>query len=140
MERRRRTEILIHGNRQMSMTMAKEITTNYQVKTIEEPNYGSVMIKVRETAKNSLFYLGELFVTECKVEINGVMGLGIVKGNEPDFAYDLAVIDASFNLGLPEAEAWLPILTKEEQTIHQQRAEEFRKILKTKVNFETMEV
>jgi alpha-D-ribose 1-methylphosphonate 5-triphosphate synthase subunit PhnG len=139
-ERRRRTEILIRGNRQISIDLAKEITAKYDVKIIEDPNYGSVMIKARETAKNSLFYFGEMFVTECKVEINGAIGLGILKGNQPEFAYDLAVIDASFNASLPETEQWISILLEEEKGIEQQTEDEFQQILKTKVNFETMDI
>lgn len=140
MERRRRTEILINGNKNVAATLAQQILAKYEVKTIEKPNNGLVMVKVRETAKNSLFYLGEVFVTECKVEISGYIGFGILKGHEPELAYHLAVVDAAYNAQLPETERWNEVLLKEEAAIHEQRKNSFMKILKTKVNFETMDV
>ena len=41
------------------------------------------MVKVRESAQRTLFYLGEVLITECKVMINGFLGIGMVKGHEP---------------------------------------------------------
>lgn len=140
MNRKRRTEILINGSKEIAARLAGEILDKYDVKTIEEPNYGLVMVKVRETAKKSLFYLGEVFVTECKVQIGGSLGIGIVKGDEPELARNLAVIDAAYHAGLKETEAWTEILMAEEKRIEERRKSDYRKLLKTKVSFETMDV
>ncbi|WP_044895466.1 phosphonate C-P lyase system protein PhnG [Bacillus alveayuensis] len=140
MKRKRRTEILINGDRNVAVTLAREILGKYVVKTIEEPNDGLVMVKVRETAKNSLFYLGEVYVTECKVEINGHIGIGILKGYDPDLTYYLAVIDAAYHAQLQETDKWKEALLAEEARINERRKKSFRKVLKTKVNFETMDV
>ncbi len=102
MNRKKRTVILLKGSFNVVTKLAQEVLRKYNVTTIKEPNSGLVMIKVRETSKKSLFYLGEVFVTECKVLINSCLGIGIVKGQEPDLAYYLAIIDAAYNAYLPE--------------------------------------
>jgi len=112
----------------------------YDIKTIEEPNHGLVMVKMRETAGRSLFYLGEVFITECKVLSNGHLGIGIVKGQAPDLAYRLAIIDAAYNAGLPETKDWTAALSLEEERIKQSQEAFNNKPLKAKVSFQTMDV
>jgi alpha-D-ribose 1-methylphosphonate 5-triphosphate synthase subunit PhnG len=140
MKRRRRTEILINGSKERSEEMANIINEHYQVKMIQEPESGLVMLKVRETSQKSLFYPGEVLVTECKVEIEETIGIGIVTGDQPELAYKLAVIDAAFEAKLPETKLWAELLENEEKVIEEQRAAINQSILKTKVNFETMDV
>ncbi|WP_416827534.1 phosphonate C-P lyase system protein PhnG [Ectobacillus polymachus] len=140
MKRKQRTEILIDGSKSVSEKLAQQIIDQYSVITIEEPNHGLVMIKSRETAKKSLFYLGELFITECKVSIQNHFGLGVVKGDEPELAYHLAVIDAAYAANLPETLTWTEILASEEERIQLSIRKWEEKVLKTKVNFETMDI
>ncbi len=140
MKRRRRTEILINGSQKRSEDMAHVIHEHYQVKVIQEPESGLVMLKVRETSQKSLFYPGEVLVTECKVQIEKTIGIGIVTGDQPELSYNLAVIDAAFEAKLPEAIGWMELLENEEKVIQEQRAASNQSILKTKVNFETMDV
>ena len=140
MNRKKRTEILVRGSSNLSRALARQILENHEVITIETPNNGLVMVKVREGVKRSLFYLGEVLVTECKVMINGSLGIGMVKGYEEELAYNLAVIDAAYQAGLPETDTWTEELLAEEERLGKQAAEAAGKILKTKVNFETMNV
>jgi alpha-D-ribose 1-methylphosphonate 5-triphosphate synthase subunit PhnG len=140
MKRRRRTEILINGSQKLVEDMAHCIKDQYQVKVIQEPESGLVMLKVRETSQKSLFYPGEVLVTECKVQIDGRIGIGIVTGDQPELSYNLAVIDAAYENMLPETIGWMKLLEDEEKVIQEQRAAANHSILKTKVNFETMDV
>lgn len=140
MTRRKRTEILIKGSKDVSLKLAQGILSKYDVKTVEEANNGLVMVKVREKAQKSLFYLGEVLITECKVMLNGNLGIGIVKGHEPELAYHLAIIDAAYNANLPETKKWSTVLLHEENRIKKDAEDLQNKILKTKVNFETMDV
>ncbi|MEQ2527337.1 phosphonate C-P lyase system protein PhnG [Bacillaceae bacterium CLA-AA-H227] len=140
MKRRRRTEILINGSQMLAETLAKTITEHYDVRVIQEPENGLVMMKVRETSKKNLFYPGEVLVTECKVQINGAIGIGIITGDQPDLACNLAVIDAAYEANFPETKEWSQLLEQEEQNIMKAKAAENQSILKTKVNFETMDV
>ena len=140
MDRKQRTTILIKGSRNLSLQLAAEVLNNHPVRVIEKPQHGLVMIKMREGAKKSLFYLGELLITECKVQIDAAIGIGIVKGDERELAFHLAVIDAAYNSLLPETVGWQEILLLEEASIARAGEQRASQILKTQVNFETMDV
>jgi alpha-D-ribose 1-methylphosphonate 5-triphosphate synthase subunit PhnG len=116
-----------------------EISEKYEVKIIEEPNNGLVMTKMREEAQKSLFYLGEILVTEAKVQINGKLGIGIVRGNETELSYWLAVIDAAYNADLEETKSWQKLLEDEEKRIDEEMRKYNSRVLMTKVNFDTMD-
>ena len=140
MNRRRRTEIFIQGNPNLAKDFAERIMKRYACNEISTPQYGSTMMKMRETAKNSLFYIGEVLITEAKVEINREIGIGIVIGMKDDLAKNLAIIDAAYKANLPETKEWEEELFKVEETIHKEKIQKQAEILKTKVNFETMDV
>lgn len=140
MQRKRRTTILVGGSPRLAAQLAQEVLSRYPAEIIEGPHNGLVMIKMREAAKNSLFYLGELLITECKVQIGGVLGLGLVKGDERELAFHLAVIDAAYNCHLPETTGWQDILLQEEAHIARQKEQTAFHILKTQVKFENMDV
>lgn len=140
MIRKKRTEVLIKGSAEVSAKLAQEILKIYHVKTLEEPNNSLVMVKVRESAQQSLFYLGEVLITECKVMINGYLGIGMAKGYEPELVHNLAIIDAAYNAGLPETKKWTNVLLLEEGRIREECEAIKNKVLKTKVNFDTMDV
>ncbi|WP_040984273.1 phosphonate C-P lyase system protein PhnG [Oceanobacillus jeddahense] len=140
MKRKQRTEILIQEGGTLAKELAEIVTGNYKYLEIKAPHYGLTMIKMRETAKKSLFYLGEVLVTEAKVEINRTIGLGIVIGMEEELAKHLAIIDAAYRADLPETVAWKEKLKAAAERNNQQKVKEQVDILKTKVNFETMEV
>ncbi|MFD0681906.1 MULTISPECIES: phosphonate C-P lyase system protein PhnG [unclassified Paenibacillus] len=139
MKRKQRTEVLINGSSKIASELSQVIKSRYEIEMIQEPKYGLVMVQVRETAQKSLFYLGEVLVTECKVKIGGAMGVGIIKGDEPDRAYDLAVVDAAYGADLSETETWQAILQSEADRIAAERKAFHQKVLRTKVNFETMD-
>ncbi|TDF94738.1 phosphonate C-P lyase system protein PhnG [Paenibacillus piri] len=139
MKRKQRTEMLINGSPDIVSALAGEIKSRYDVAVIEEPNHGLVMVKVRETAQKSQFYLGEVLVTECKVRVSGKIGVGMVKGDEPEKACDLAIIDAAYAAGLEETMAWSAILEAESSRLAEERAAFQAKVLRTKVDFETMD-
>lgn len=140
MQRRRRTEILIQGDSRLSQLMADLIIGKYEYKEIVAPRYGLTMIKMRETAKNSLFYIGEAVVTEAKVEIQNEIGIGVVTGMKQQLAKHLAVIDAAYRANLPETKQWDQLLLKEEQLILMKKLELQTALSQTKVQFETMDV
>lgn len=140
MERKRRTEILIRGNREISKKLVEEIKEKYDIKNFQEPNHGLVMIKMRETSMKQLFYLGEVLVSEAKVYVNGELGLGIVAGDNLELANDLAIIDGAYKGELKETKGWEDILLNEEFEINRREKEKEAKILETKVDFSTMDI
>ncbi|MDP4090422.1 MAG: phosphonate C-P lyase system protein PhnG [Bacillota bacterium] len=139
MNRSRRTEILIKGSEAVAKRLCEEIEGKYEVNTVDEPNYGLVMIKMREEAQKSLFYLGEVFVTEAKVQIYGSIGIGLVIGNKLELSYWLSVIDAAYNAGLEEVKGWERVFIEEEKRINERIKMEQAKVLMTKVSFDTMD-
>lgn len=140
MKRRRRTEILIQGNINLAKQLAQEIIDRYPVREISPPEYGLTMLKMRETAKNSLFYMGEVLMTEAKAEINQQIGIGMVIGMQEELAQHLAVIDAAYKAELPETKTWEELLLQEEERIYKDKVKQQQEILKTKVDFDTMDV
>ena len=98
------------------------------------------MLKMRENAKQSLFYIGEVAVIEARVEVQGSIGLGVLIGSDSQLAYNLAVIDAAYNANLPEILSWREILLAEEGLIENKIKSKTASILKTKVDFATMDV
>ncbi|MBT2582237.1 phosphonate C-P lyase system protein PhnG [Planococcus sp. ISL-109] len=140
MKRRKRTEIMIQGNECLARELAESITQKYECLEISAPQYGMTMIKMRESAKNSLFYLGEVLITETKVEIEGRIGIGIVTGMKEDLSRNLAIVDAAYKAQLPETAAWQQPLLDMEQEIARARVREQTQLFETKVSFETMKV
>lgn len=140
MKRRKRTEILVQSNGNLAKELATSITTQYSCYELAAPEQGMIMVKMRESAKNSLFYLGEVLITEAKVEIAGEIGTGLLVGVDELRAKHLAIIDAAYKAQLPEVENWTPRLIAEEQKITQDRAQQQAELFKTKVTFETMEI
>jgi alpha-D-ribose 1-methylphosphonate 5-triphosphate synthase subunit PhnG len=139
-ERSRRTRILIEGSAELRRELSLLVAARRTVASVDEPRGALVMVKARETAKNGLFYLGELLVTEAKVQIEGHIGLGIIAGDEPEAARELAIIDAAFNAGLEEASGWDPRLMEEEARIEAREADEAARIARTRVAFESMDL
>jgi len=140
MKRRQRTEIFIQGDSQLAQQFAESIMDTYECREILAPQYGLTMIKMRETAKNSLFYIGEVLITEAKVEINNRIGIGIVVGMKDELAKHLAIIDAAYKADLPETTTWEAQLIEAEKQITKELAKKQAELFETKVSFETMEV
>lgn len=138
MNRKRRTRILIDFGKIEILWMAEMIEKSYPIEMISEPSEALTMIKMRESAKNTLFYVGEVLITESKVRINGKVGIGIVKGHEAILSRALAVIDAALSAELPETAAWLSVLEDLERSGEEAIERKQRSLAKTKVNFETM--
>jgi len=139
MERARRTRILIEGSAELRRGLRRSVEESRSITTVEEARGGLVMMKMRETSKNSLFYIGELLVTEAKVQIEGRIGIGIIAGDDPEAAFDLAIIDAAFNAGLEESSRWEQLLAAEESRIAGRQALEAERIDRTRVSFESMD-
>lgn len=138
-KRNKRTRILVEGDAALRSRLSRDIQNRHEVVTVAEPSAGLVMTTMRETARQSRFYLGEVMVTEAKVRIGESLGLGIIAGDESAAAFDLAVIDAAFNAGVAPLDEWLPALEAEERRIAEREASEDARILQTRVDFQTMD-
>lgn len=104
---------------------------------ISEPSEGLVMVKTREHARNTLFYMGEVLITETKIRHGSTVGVGLVKGSDEKFSQAMAFIDLSFKLEKFTAEL-NEILNTLKNIEAKDVAERTEKILQTKVSFEMM--
>lgn len=140
MKRKERTQILVHCHKTFLRKWAKRMQEEAEMKLLEEPAMGLTMITMRESAKQTLFYPGEVLISQAKVECNGVIGIGIIQGNQLQKAYDMAVIDAAYGAGLKTVSALETALIKEAKHQQEIKMKKIAKILETKVNFETMDI
>lgn len=135
-----RTRVLIEGDRTLRHRLADEVRNAYEVQWLAPPERGLVMVQLRESARGSLFYLGELLVSEARALVSGFVGIGLIAGDRPQDAEALALVDAAWNAGVPQTDAWGEQLRLEADLLHRQRVMEEARLLETRVSFETMEV
>ena len=137
MKKKRWSQLFIKFGRDEAIQFFDQYHSTVPFDIISEPTEGLTMIKVREHAKNSLFYMGELLVTETKIRHRETVGLGVVKGSDEELSMAVGFIDLCFNLGLliDELEDILDALEMKEDIYIENRTKE---ILKTKVDFDMM--
>jgi alpha-D-ribose 1-methylphosphonate 5-triphosphate synthase subunit PhnG len=137
--RKKRTEIMAKCEAKELKELSRLVEEHHNVEILEKPNSGLVMVKMRESAQKHLFYLGEVLVTECKVTIGDVIGLGIIQGVHLKKAYFMAVVDAAYTAKIPEIKKLDKRLYALDEKVKERTAKETARILKTKVNFETLD-
>ena len=140
MSRRTRTEILVESPAVLAHDLARAIEGELPVRVVVPPRQGLVMNQVRETARNSRFYLGEALMSECRVRIGDVEGLGVVLGSDDELARSLAVIDAAYALEpapavLDEVERRLEMAGVQ---LERERAREAARTMGSRVSFDEM--
>lgn len=118
--------------------IAKLIQQKYKIQIIKEPQKTLVMIKVRESIKRSLFYLGEVLASECMVMINGVKGCSVQAGDDFEKVLASAVIDGALNAGMDDEFQIIRKIIELKATQEKNRAKLNGAILKSKVNFKVM--
>lgn len=142
MERKTRTRILVEGDRDVLDQLAREVEQKHDVALVKEPTEELVMLRVRESAQRSQFYLGEALMTSCVVRIGSTYGYGMVMGEDHDKAFDLAVVDAAytFDPAACEEAGWNALLAQSDERLQAKKRMRNEVLLKTQVDFSTMEV
>lgn len=137
MTKRELSAILAKASAEEVAVLAEPIKAKAQIQMLKEPQKTLVMVKVRESIKNSLFYLGEVLATECMVTVNGVKGMSVIAGDQFDKAMNIAVIDGYLNENASSADILEQIAAL---GVSQQQARQHmnRQIRKSKVNFNVM--
>ena len=141
MNRYERTRVLVGGDPGVAQAIAAEIEEICEVEVLDAPREELVMVKVRESARNSLFYLGEALMCSCRVRIADAMGFGYVLGSKRNAAYNLALIDAAFSSGeeFERMPKWEERIEKEAKRQRDKRAKNRVLIERTRVDFSTMD-
>ena len=116
-----------------------DIEQHHAINIIRKPERGLVMAKARDSVSRAPFYMGEVIVSECTVEIAGVYGLGIVMGEDADKSYDMAVVDAAMQANLVETSQWQDRLMEQKEKLETKRRWQYAQVAKTNVDFATVE-
>ena len=137
MNRKSWTRIFSKYGRQEALDFYNKFKDELAFDVISGPSEGLTMVKMREHAKNSLFYMGVVLITETKIRQGATVGVGLVKGSDNDLSEAMAFIDLSFKLDTYTAE--LNDILNSLKNIEDKTIEEKTKeILQTKVSFEMM--
>lgn len=140
MKKRRLSYILAHTNIENLKKEVEKLENLYRVSTVKEPEMGLTMVKVKDGVYKEKFYIGELLITECSVHLDGILGMGIVQGDDPERAYLMGVIDAAFNSEKVDKGELLKVIESWEKTIKDIYIEEKSMVEGSKVKFNTMGV
>ena len=136
MEKKRLFKIMANAERDVIANIIEDITQKHNVVIIKEPAKTLTMIKMREPVKSSLFYIGEVIVTECVIELDGTKGTAVTMGDDYEKTLDMAIIDAAYNKGVFKSENTLLELEKQ-QLLKSQKENAMH--LKTMVSFNSMD-
>jgi alpha-D-ribose 1-methylphosphonate 5-triphosphate synthase subunit PhnG len=141
-KREDRTRVLIEGNSAIAQRIAAEIEDAYEVTVLEPPHEELIMLKIRESAQNSLFYLCEALMSSCQIRIDATVGTGMVLGDRRNLAYNLALIDGAFSAQKDSAciARWTRAIEDEQERIKEKDAIDAQLLERTRVDFSTMEV
>jgi len=131
--------ILNFADREQVIAIGKRLEKEHGAETLKQPQKTLVMLKLRESAKNSLFYAGEALACECMVKIKDTRGFAAALGDDLEKVYSMAVIDAVMNLGIAGQEGLPAFLEKWELERSASNALNSKIAMSTKVDFNVME-
>lgn len=132
--------ILSRATKEEVQKIAAPIKNSAQIEIMKEPQKTLVMVKVRESIGQSLFYLGEVLATECMVLVNGVKGFSVMSGDDFEKVLSAAIIDGFLN-NKEEISTKEEVIEKLQKLKHRQQAGRAKlnaEIMKSKVNFNVM--
>ena len=116
----------------------RAVSSTEKVRMLQEPAMGLVMMEARDPVTGQSFYVGEVLVTSCQIEMEGLLGCAVVLGDDPDRAESAAILDAA--LQQPNvAEGLLKALVEEERRVEANRRAEWALVARTRVQLETLE-
>jgi len=144
------SEIVAEASVEATREMADRVAQLLPVKVLRPPAPGMVMVRHADPLENTLFFLGEAYVLECEVEVDGLLGYGCTlganaaagaNGNGAPGADDVralcaALVDAVVGGGHPLASELERLLQAEAARITARREEEARATASTRVSFE----
>jgi phosphonate C-P lyase system protein PhnG len=130
------SQVVAEGRIEKLKEIAERIVTQFPCKVISHPSPGMVMVKHIDPIEKTAFYLGEAFVTQCEVEVDGNLGYGCVLGDEPERALYGAIIDSVVGSSHGNFEEVNLMLELEKAYIISKWSGESKQISKTKVNFD----
>jgi alpha-D-ribose 1-methylphosphonate 5-triphosphate synthase subunit PhnG len=117
----------------------RELELHLTVQIIRQPAVCMTMVRAEDSVESQPFYLGEVLVTDCEVQVDGQAGYGLCMGDEPVRCYCVAVIDALLSSEGPHSSKVRAFLDGQEKLIADRQRLEYNLIQQTKVDFKLME-
>jgi phosphonate C-P lyase system protein PhnG len=108
------------------------------VRLVVPPRAALVMMQASDSVECAPFCLGEVAVTECQLEFDGVLFRGRVIGNDPVRAAGIAVLKAAEERAPWALEPLLESFREETRVLVEQRLTMAKALGTTRVQFETM--
>ena len=134
MNRREVTAVLSGASAKDVTAIADKIKERCEIRILKQPQKTLVMVKVRESVKKSLFYLGEVLATECMVTVNGVKGASVLAGDDFQKCISAAMIDGFLNDQTQDHQGIQALDARQKK----EREQLNRQLRKSKVNFNVM--
>lgn len=138
MNRRERSAILAAASREEVDAVAQGIKDICKIQILKQPQKTLVMVKVRESVRRSLFYLGEVLATECMVTVDGTRGASVMAGDDFEKCVSAAIIDGFLNGEGKNTEGVLEQIRQLDMKQQKLREKSNRQLRKSKVNFNVM--
>ncbi len=137
MTKRELSAILAAATAKEVAEIAAPIKESCDIKILKEPQKTLVMVKVRESVQQSLFYLGEVLASECMVTVNGIKGASVMAGDDFNKCLHAAVIDGFLN-GEAAPSAVTDAVAALQQRQQEAREDLNRRLRQSKVQFNVM--
>jgi alpha-D-ribose 1-methylphosphonate 5-triphosphate synthase subunit PhnG len=131
------SEIVAEAELAAIRTIADRIAAGCEVRVIREPSPATVMVRNVDPLEKTPFHLGEIYVTDCEVEVDGELGYSCVLGSERDRALYGAMIDAVMHTESSVSEETMQRLDKAGCGVLEARAAESSRVAATAVDFRT---
>lgn len=117
----------------------RELESRHTVQIIRQPAVCMTMVRAEDSVEAQPFYLGEVLVTDCEVQVDGQAGYGLCMGDEPVRCYCMAVIDALLLSEGSHSSRVRAFLEAQAALIADRQRLEYNLIQRTKVDFKLME-
>ncbi len=130
------SEIAAEASAEAVRRIAEAVVNQLPVRILKSPSPGMVMVRQVDPLENIIFHLGEAYVTECEVEVDGLPGYGCVLGSGEDRALCSALLDAVIGGGHAATAEIAPLLEAEEKRIRERWDTESKAAATTRVSFE----
>lgn len=140
LSREQRTELLCAATAEELIGLAERLIASGSVEPtiVKAPKTGLVVMQVREPVAQERFFLGEVLVTECTVDIDGALGWAMREGDDRVAALAAAVLDAAVAAGHPSAAEIEALCQRVTVRRDAARAAEWDEISPTVVEFEDL--
>ncbi len=130
------SEIVAEASPDAVRALADSILGRSTVRVLKAPSPGMVMVRHTDPLENTLFLLGEAYVTECEVEVDGLLGYGCVLGTGDERALCGALVDAVMGGHHAMAGDIEALLGEEQRRIQEKRRGEDAAVASTRVSFD----